>query len=258
MAEPIFAVRASAYNAYKSIGDKNGTVFGTVNITADAGYLSGNYFDLSDTANNQGVCYSGIRNTPTTRSFSTLIRFAPTYSGVPAATRVLLNWTGGAGNQGLFMELRHNVTSGALLFTVRNAANQLCFNAASFGNWTSNTANTIYDVFLKWDGTTTSNAAKLYIDGTLHGQLTASNAMDSGMNETYWKSICLGIGSNSVVAISAMRLDEYCIWSGDVDPTSVALVSGTGSLNGASRTSLVAATNMNVPPVDSRGKWTNR
>jgi len=258
MAEPRFAVRASAYNAYKSIGEKYGTVFGTVNITASGSYLGGYYWDLSDTSNNQGVCYGGTRNTPATRQFSVLQRFAPTYSGAPAATRVLLNWTGGAGNQGLFMELRHNVTSGAILLTIRNAANQLCFNAASFGNWTTNASGTEYDFLLRWDGTTTANAAKLYIDGSLHGQLTASNAMDSGMDETWWKSISIGLGSNSVVAISAMNFVEYCVWDELIDPTSVALVGGTGQLNGESRSAFVDATQLNVPPVDSRGKWTNR
>ncbi|TXH08948.1 MAG: hypothetical protein E6R04_09645 [Spirochaetes bacterium] len=258
MAEPRFAVRASAHNAYKSLGDKNGTVFNTAAITADAGYLGGYYWDLSDTAANQGVCYCGTYNTPATRQFSVLQRFAPTYTGVPAATRVLLNWTGGAGNQGLFLELRHNITSGALLLTIRNASNTLCFNAATFGNWTTNTANTEYDFLLRWDGTTTANACKLYIDGTLFGQITAANAMDSGMDDKWWKSIAIGIGSNSVVAISAMRFVEYCIWDELIDPTSVALVGGTGQLNGESRTAFVDATNVNVPPVDSRGKWTNR
>ena len=77
MAEPRFAVRASAYNAYKSIGDKHGTVFNTVTITADAGYLGGYYMDMSDTSANKGVNYCGIYNTPSTRQFSILERFAP-------------------------------------------------------------------------------------------------------------------------------------------------------------------------------------
>jgi hypothetical protein len=250
----MFAVRASSKDAYYSRGFKNGTTFGTVNITADAGFLSGNYFDMTNAASNKGICWSGVNNVSTTRSFSILLRFAPNYTGAPSATRVLFNLTGGAGNQGIFLELRHNVTTGALIFTLKNEANQNCFNAVSFGNWTANTAGTLYDFLLKWDGTTTANAGKLYIDNSLQGQLTAGFALSASTGIYTWNSISLGLGSNSVVAACDMKPDEFVLFDGDQDPANTALVSGNGALNGASRTSLVAASVYNGPAQYSRSR----
>lgn len=241
MSDPVFCVRGNSITPRRALGPSDPIIFNSVSVTSDAGFLSGAYHDYSDTGITKGVNYSGAGNTANSRSFSILFRFAPTYTGAPTATRVFYTLTGGAGNQGIFFELRHTLTTGTIILTIRNEANQTSFNAASFGAWTANTSGTIYDMLFKWDGTTTSNAAKLYIDNTLQGQLTASNALSSSWNDKYFKSISLGMGSNSVVVVSAHKLDEFCIWDGAIDPAATILESGSGALNGASRTSLVAA-----------------
>lgn len=254
MADPVFAVRGDSIVPRRCLGPSDALIFNTVPVTADAGYLSGSYHDYSDTAVTKGVNYSGLGNTANSRSFSILFRFAPTYTGAPTATRVFYTMTGGAGNQGIFFELRHTLTTGTIVLTIKNELNQNSFSAASFGAWTTNTSGTIYDMLFRWDGTTTANAAKLYIDNSLQGQLTASNALTSSWNNTYFKSISLGMGSNSTVVVSAHKLDEFCIWDGIIDPAAVDLVSGSGALNGASRTSLVAATSYRGPAQISMGR----
>lgn len=255
--EPVFYVKGNAYDAYRSEGHKNGTVFNSVPLVVDAGYLSGGYFDFSDTGATKGICYSGMANTSRTRAQSFVFRFAPTYTGAPTATRVFYTLTGGAGNQGLFLELRHTATTGTILITLRNENNVAVLNAASFGAWTAGVANTLYDFTLLLTGDTTANGAKLYIGTTLQGQLTQSAALSSSWNETYWKSICLGMGSNSVVVVSAHRLDEFAAYNGLVDPSAIDLMSGVGSL-GTARTSPLYALPFNGPPQISMNRIANR
>lgn len=103
------------------------------------------------------------------------------------------------------------------------------------------TLNTWLDLLWTWDGTTTANAVKLWIDGTNVGSLTAAvaqGAKDSSRTEY----ITLGGISNLITA--RLRVNEVVIWDSVIDPSAVTLTSGSGALNGASRTAFVDVTTL--------------
>jgi len=240
MATITLAVRGNSTNARYAGDSSYGTKMNSAYITtvADAGYLSGSYIDLTDTTKVKALIFNGMYNTPNSRSHSILLRFAPNYSGAPAARRMLWSFSVGLGASSAYLELFHEVTSGHLLLIGKNEAGSVTAATINLGAWTTNVSGTIYDFLFVWDGTTTANAMKLYIDNVLLGSGgTASNALIASWDNKSWKAVSLGCGTNGTVC--AMKVDEFVVWDGAVNPASVALVSGTGSLNGSSRTSLV-------------------
>ncbi len=235
-----FAVRGDAYDARYATGYKRGTRYNSGSISLVSGGLAGNRMDFTNTGVVKYITWSGIKNTPNGRTISILIRYTPNYSGAPAATRAILELNTGASGTGAFLVISHTATTGAITINGRNQAGAATFSSVSFGNWTTNSSGTSYDLVLTYTGDTTSNGGKFYIDATLLGQATPSNALDSGWDEYFWKSICFGAASG--INTSAAYLEELAIWDTVITPSSVALVGGTGSLNGASRTALVDAT----------------
>ncbi len=245
----VFAIRGNSLTARYSTGSPNG--FGTTSAVtsgADAGALSGSLIDLT-AATGKCLVYSGSKNCGENRGFSILMRIKANYTGAPSALRVFFQIGLGRNGLGPYLEFWHANTTGAVTAFGNNEANTRTFNSASLGNWTGITSGTYYDLFFQWDGTTTANAAKFYIDGTLLGSITAGAALSSSWKSEYFNPITIGTGND--VTISNFKLDEFVIWDdATINPTSVALVSGTGSLSGASRTSLV-----NVAALDA-SVWT--
>lgn len=245
----VFAVRGNSLTARYSTGSPNG--FGTTSAVTsgvDAGALSGSLIDLTA---NSGKClvYSGSKNCGENRGFSILMRIKANYTGAPSALRVFFQVGLGRGGLGPYLEFWHANSTGAVTGFGNNEANTRTFNSASFGNWTGITSGTYYDLFFQWDGTTTANAAKFFIDGTSLGTVTAAAALNASWKSEYFNPITIGSGND--VGTSNFKLDEFVIWDDStINPTSVTLVSGTGSLNGASRTSLV-----NVSALDA-SVWT--
>lgn len=117
-----------------------------------------------------------------------------------------------------------------------NENGQTAVNNVNFGTQNVGTSNWV-DLVLTWDGTTTSNAVKFYIDGVLLGQGTASAVLNSTFD---WR-ICnvLGFGGNSSANNCRMYVNEMVVWDTVIDPTSVTLTSGSGSLSGSTRTAFV-------------------
>lgn len=232
-----FAVRGSAYDARYSTGYPQGTAYNSGQISIAAGDIT-SVIDLSNTAVVKYLGYSMVKNSSTTRTFSLLLRFAPTYTGAPAATRALFEMNTGASASGAFIVVAHAVTTGNLIITARNQAGASVFSSANFGAW-SPTANQYYDLVIQGDGTTGANAYKAYFDNTLLGQLTASAAYDTNWNEDWWKT--LAIGAATSITTSAMKVSEIVLFDSLVGGTSVTLTSGSGTLNGSSRTAFVDA-----------------
>lgn len=244
----VFAARGDSFNAVYAPGGGSGTKFGTV-PTVSAG-LSGTNYDLTSAAATKYVSFPGQYNTPNGRLMSILIRLAPGYSGSPAADRAIFALTSGVGNTGAFLELRHTST-GTLVLQGRNEALATAVNSLSFGSW-SPTSGTYYDLVLHFPGTTTANATILDIDAVQLGTVTAGAAYSSSWTNTWWKSIVLGCNTNT--STSSYKFDELVIWDNDITSSSVTLVSGSGSLNGASRTSLVSVNTFGGPFTGSRGR----
>jgi hypothetical protein len=106
------------------------------------------------------------------------------------------------------------------------------------GAWTP-TVDTLYDITAIWDGTTGTNGAKLYVNNSLIVQGTASGAQNTD-NRDNNTDIYIGVTASSVNN-TRIKVDEFTIWDNVIDPASVTLDSGSGALNGSSRTSPVAA-----------------
>jgi hypothetical protein len=237
-----FAYRSSATHTNARYGGGGITGVSLSNTTAissasDGGALSGYLTDLTATGGAHAIVFPGRDNTPASRSQSYLIRVKINYTGSPAANRCLFSLGYGGSTLGPVFQMWHTST-GNLVAYCKNEVNQIALSSTSFGAW-SPTSGTYYDIVFKWDGTTTANAAKVYIDNSLLGQATASFALTASWTSLYYNVIVLGYTPS--VNTSAYYLDEFVIWDGDQDTSATTLVSGSGALNGASRTSLVDA-----------------
>ena len=175
--------------------------------------------------------YVGRNNTPT-KGFSCNMRV-----GFPATTGLMGLWGFGTGTQGLFNRVICYYNAGTLNFRFSDDTSTLKLNVS--GAWTP-TINTYYDIFCIWDGTTSANAGKIYVDAVLLAQATASAARPTDSRANI---ISLSIGSAAYdVQQTRIQLNEFTLWDSAIDPTAVTLDSGTGSLNGASRSSPIAST----------------
>lgn len=238
-----FAVRGSSFDAYYSAGFNDGIPSDAALITigANAGALSGSLYDMTS-ATAKYVAWNGQANAGESRAFSALMRLKANYTNSPTGDRALFGFGASRNGLGPFLEFWHS-SGGNITVHGRNEANGGTFSVASFGSWQP-TSGTYYDLVFTWDGTTTSNAAKFYVDGTLLGQITAAAALASSWKSSYFNPILVGAVHD--VYVNNFYLDEFVIWNSVIDPTSVGLVSGTGSLNGASRTSLVSVSNIEL------------
>lgn len=232
----VFAVRGNSLNARYSTGTNYG--FGTtaaVTSGVDAGALSGSLIDLT-AASSKSLIYNGKGNAGESRAFSVLLRLKANYTGF-ANIRTLFQLGLGRTGVGPFLEIWHANATGNISIFGNNEANARTFNILTFGSW-SPVSGTYYDLFFTWDGTTTASAAKFYIDGALLGSVTAGNALSASWKSDYFNPIHLA--STQDVTTGDYKLDEFVIWDSVEVPTNITLVSGAGgTLNGASRTSLV-------------------
>ncbi len=233
----VFAVRGTSKDARFAPGGSTGVdVANEWTVTADGTAINGSSL-VPGASNRKALIWPGRFNTQNGRAFSILSRIKPNYSGAPAASKPLMfqlySCTGRLGR----FEIVHTVTTGAITATIISSGGQTVINS-SFGNWTTNVSGTWYDLVFTWDGTTTANALKFYIDAVSLGTLTASSAFSASWGNTWWSEICLG-DTLAGALWASVPVEEGVIWDSVITPSSVGLVSGTGSLNGAARTSLV-------------------
>lgn len=238
----VFALRGTAissgsYPARFAPGGHLGTPINAAAITTSSAGLSGTIIDMTNIGGAlKYLSYPGAYNVPNGRVFSILIRLAPSYTGTPAGSRAIWNVSTGAGPNALYMELRHDITTGNLTLAGRNETNNAILGVSP-GVYVP-VSGTYNDVLFTWDGTSTAGQVNLYVDNVKLGAgSTSAAAISSSMTNTWLKSILIGFNVN--VAACAFKLDEFVIWDSIINPASVGLVSGSGALNGASRTSLV-------------------
>lgn len=109
---------------------------------------------------------------------------------------------------------------------------------AIFSNLPFLTANTWHDIVVRYRGDLTALGSDIYLDGTLDKQQNPVNDMSDFSDNKNAVDLCIGYVSDSFDT-SNYYVDEVVIWDEIINPASVALTSGTGSLNGASRTAYV-------------------
>ncbi len=236
----VFAARGDSLDARYSNGGKTGTRTSStlvVHNTATAGALGGVAIDFNTVASSKALTWNAALNSPNGRTLSVNHGYIPQYSGAPSSRRAIINLSANSGRLGQ-IELTHETTSGNINVTAINAAGTVCINGVSAGAF-SPTSGTRYDIAFSWDGTTTANSFKVYVDGASLGNITPSAAFETGWTNTYFKEIILGVSRAASAALH--RTDELVIWDTIIDFTAnVALESGNGLLNGASRTSYVS------------------
>jgi hypothetical protein len=149
----------------------------------------------------------------------------------------------------------HWLTGGTLGINVVNYAGSTLANAtAAF----SPSTGVYYDWFISADlSSTGANNVKGYVDGVLKAQATPSGTW-SNPRLVNCQQLLVGIQATSGINQCSLQIDEIAVWDSIIDPTNVTLQSGAGSLNGASRTSLLAFTNFNGSNGYSRGRVVNR
>jgi hypothetical protein len=241
----IHAVRSdnSSFNARYSWGGKTpgqilqASAVGPALYESDAGAIGGNRINMDRSAAIARNMYWNsmlIQPQSTSRAISVLARVKLGANGVALGiwTRDgnLMNW--GANRLTLWV----NASNQWQCFAA-NENGQTAINSVTFGTQNVGTTNYV-DVLFTWDGTTTANAVKLYIDGVLLGSATATAALNSTFD---WR-VCgmLGMGGNSSANNCRMHWNEFVVLDTAIaDPTAVALTSGTGSLNGVSRTAFM-------------------
>jgi hypothetical protein len=236
----VFGVRGDSLDARYSNGGKKGVPFGSVlpAPAVDASAIGGNSIQFFANTSIKTVNWPGRFNTPNGRAISILVRFRPSYSGTPAASRGIFSMSSGGG-RGLAIDIYHHSTGGEFRIHIRNESGTSVLAGTSIGTW-SPTANTWYDLVFTWDGTSTANSAKMYIDAVAFGTLTPSAGNSVSFSNESYNDICLGTGPLSVNVLNGDRVNELIIWDSVIDPTmNVTLTSGAGLLNGAARTAFV-------------------
>lgn len=201
---------------------------------ASTGLIGSSVLDVSQGASGyRGLRYVAKENFTGTNQYSILIRVIPRYTGSPAANKGIMS-VHGMYNQG-WVVLAHNST-GTKYWRHLSRTNTNLVNHNTTATW-SPTADTCYDLLYKWDGTTDANKVNHIIDAVTFENRTASGALDEAAQ--YFSEFFIG-AAPPLSYESGYDVEELVIWDEVIDETSVTLESGTGSLNGASRTSFVA------------------
>lgn len=230
----VFQVRGDSLNArYSSSGKIPALIYPvagnipSVDASALSGAIGGTVINIGKSGNTTHYLeYTGKNNTPA-KGMSVNLRCS-----FNASTGLMGLWSFGSGTQGTVNRVLLYFNSGTLNARFYDSATNLRLSLSAA--WTP-TINTIYDIFFKWDGTITANAANIYVDGVLLGSGTASAARpdDSRNNVT---DIAIG-SAGWDVQMTNILVNEFTIWDANIDPTSVTLSDNSlGSLSGSSRT----------------------
>jgi hypothetical protein len=243
MGAPVWSYRcdsSTALNARHSNFDKYGASIGTVSVDADAAFIGG--FKLNLYQGSVGTRYLGFigkQNLPSSRVWSIHVGFSVPFSGSPAA------------NTGLFLAGSHVTTAppchislyiatdGTIRMYMVNETGALMINNVAVCPAFAFVANTRYDLVVTVTGDTTASGVKTYFDAVLKTSNTAAQAWGAGAayDNKRFDSIILGAANN--LKTTQVYVQDVNIWNEIIDPTAVTLTTGSGSLNGNSRTAFV-------------------
>ena len=249
-----FAARGDQLNArYAPEGATAETVGSGTHAVVNsnqAGINGSTSIDMSGaSATERPLLYLGGDNLPAGRAFSILMRLY--FDDVATSQGLLTLGFGGRIEQfGIFLYF-HSTNQIRFECNDESGNNFLNTGTTSFA-----TISTWHDVVITFTGDTTANGNKIYLDGVLDDQATSTVTMPADMS-AYRAStgpIKMGYGGNDTYDLSRYHLDELVIWDSVIDPTSVTLTSGLGSLNGASRTAYVDVAAQDGPLPSSSGR----
>lgn len=204
---------------------------------ADANAIGGNRFNFDRAATlNRIMAYPG-RGVFSSKPISILVRVQ---FGITGGANLGLFSLDGAAGFGANKFSVYAVNNGGASFDIRATVTQengsAGINNVTLETFTPSTS-VYYDLVWTWDGTTSANQFKYYRDGVSKYTGTSTQAWATSKDSKLTDFVTVG----GVSGITATRqyMNECVVWDSVIDPTSVALTSGTGSLNGSSRTAFV-------------------
>lgn len=204
------------YGAHHAKGISDAQAIGITSNDSTPSALFGRTWSVGNIAGSGGyIIFPGAYNLPTTRARTYHIRVRPKYSTAPTGA--------GFGIFGLvgIYQLSGNFNHGLGIYHGTDGVVRLHVgsNQAGFGQILSNvnmgtwnpTAGVAYDIQLVWDGTTTANSFKIYINGSLLGQATPSQAWVEPV-QTFFQQILLG--QSTITTATGFDFEEIAIGSG--------------------------------------------
>ncbi len=198
---------------------------------ADAAAIGGNRFNLGTTsALVRALTYPG-RGIFNTKTISVLIRARVLASALIG----MYDICSGSPLQCNRFALYQN--SSAWKSYITNVNGTILANSLTLST-TAPTTTVYQDWLVTWDGSSTASKIIWYIDAVSTGTATAGGAWSNPQDTTLTDSITIGSVAGGVNNVQ-MYVNEMVIWNYVIDPTAVALTTGTGSLNGTSRTAFV-------------------
>lgn len=192
--------------ANESNGDTNPVV---VEDSALSGVFGGKLINFQPTAfNKKYLIYPGFRNAFGKGPMSVEIRLVPSWSGAPSQAQPLFTW--GLDNSGVGGAYGYIDTDGKLqLRRVSEAGNNMfAFVDVEGLTFVEDVPTTIR---ITWDGTDTTNAAKLYQDGVLVAQ-TDGIYPGSSWDEGNGTAPVIRVGVAPFSFEPQWKLNEFNLW----------------------------------------------
>lgn len=239
-----FAVRGDSLNArYSSSGKtpgkhrRNSSDPALIAVTTEVGCIGSSLIDLSEasisSSATRALSWIGRNNWVATKDWSLNIRCAPQWTGVsPGAIRGLFNLKTSGGFNG-YVEAAIKTDGKFEVGMSNDVTSAVPYVTGTYAY--SPISNRINDITLAFDG---SNC-ELWIDAVLRDTLVMGAPLYSAARDPL-KIDSLFFGTSATRGIASnLKVEEILIWNEKIVPTSVALVSGLGSLSGATRNSFV-------------------
>ena len=231
----VFAVRGTDLNARYAGGSPLAKPLGATKAvvnSAQTGIGGDNTIDMSGGASAiRPLCYQAPGNTPLTGNLSFLMRVY--FDAVNI-------------NQGLFkLGMGGRITLFGWNIYLTTAAQFRCYYYdddntfdAMFSATAAVSSGAWVDIVFSYAAAPIANGQKIYVDAALSSQQATSKTPKATVADVSGLLYSIGYYSDSAPN-SRFHLSELVVWDELIDPTSVTLTSGSGSLNGASRTAYV-------------------
>jgi hypothetical protein len=203
--------------------------------TSEVGVIGSTYLNTNKVSGNyRTVHFVGYGNVDSMASgLSGMVRVIPRFTGFsPASSGGLLLFGGAFGQPYLLLRA---LSDGRIQLLATNAAFATMLNIVSVSTH-SFTSGTAVDISFTWTGTTAANGAKIYVNGTLLVQGTASTATNYEDAKGQLYETIIPCNAWPQGETSAFDLNECAVWGEVIDPTASGL-----NLVGPSRTSFISS-----------------
>lgn len=239
-----FHIKGTSATAFRSLGAHiPAPLTGNETVATAASTIGNSYLDFNTTAAGFGsrhsLTYPGRGNFAATQGFSVLARVQ-----FKALTFDQALWSVYQSGDVVshYASLYWSFSATALRCGLRNDSGSLVHNNVG-GTWAPST-DVWYDIFFRTSGATGGANTKLIVDDATVASLTPAFVLDSVRNTN--RDHVIQLGWFSGINQCSMWLNEFVVFEGEVDQSTVALVGGGSGLIGAARTEFVNSTALNA------------